>query len=296
MTASRGFVLVNALIIVAALSVVSVWLLSRAETGRARAAAVQEAVQLELYLDAYENLALKLLDDDLPTVDDLSEAWAREDHELALDRGRIAGRIEDLNSRFNVNWLANPEAERARAAFDRLALTLGLQPKTTEIIVAAITGTEEPDRDDRRRYVEIPPRGPVVLVEQLAIPPSELAILRPYLAALPADSRLNVNTASEAVLSSLLLPDGNPSALTAVLARREQDPYESVSEFNEAVMARLGDDFEEQLAGLRLSVNSDWFVATAVAELGGYLATRRAIVRRNPLPAGAMVAYREDSW
>ena len=50
MRSPRGFVLVNALIIVAALSVVSVWLLSRAETGRARAAAAQQAVQLVLVL------------------------------------------------------------------------------------------------------------------------------------------------------------------------------------------------------------------------------------------------------
>ena len=85
MRAPRGFVLVNALIIVAALSVVSVWLLSRAETGRARAAAAQQAVQLELYLDAYEHLAITVLDRDLPVVDHLSEDWARADLELELD-------------------------------------------------------------------------------------------------------------------------------------------------------------------------------------------------------------------
>lgn len=296
MRGARGFVLVNALIIVAALAVVSVWLLSQAETGRARAAAAQGAVQLELYLDAYENLALTLLDDDLPVVDDLTEAWAREDHELELDRGRVAGRIDDLNGRFNVNWLANTEDERARVAFEQLAVRLGVAPKTVETVLAAVTGSEEPDRDARRRFVEIPPRGPVVLIDQLPVPASELALLRPYLAALPGDSRLNVNTASEPVLSSLLVPGGNPGALSLLIARRAQEPYQSVSEFNEAVMGRLGEDFEEQLAELRLSVNSEWFLATAVAELGGYQATRRAIIRRNPLPAGALVAYREDNW
>lgn len=296
MRAPRGFVLVNALIIVAALSVVSVWLLSRAETGRARAAAAQQAVQLELYLDAYEHLAITVLDRDLPVVDHLSEDWAREDLELELDRGRIAGRIVDLNGRFNVNWLADPSNEAARAGFTRLAASLGVRSKTVETIIAQISGGEELDQDARRGLVELPPMGPVVMIDQLPVPASELALLRPYLAAMPSNSRLNVNTASELVITSLLLPEGGPGVLSALLSRREQEPYEAIGEFQEALLARMGEGFEEQLARVPLSVTSDWFMAQIVAELGGQQATRLAIVRRNPLPAGAQVAYREDVW
>ena len=61
---SGGFVLVNALVLVAALAAVAVLLLARAESARALRATGQTATQLTLYLDAFESLAITVLEAD----------------------------------------------------------------------------------------------------------------------------------------------------------------------------------------------------------------------------------------
>ena len=59
--ASGGFVLLNALVLVAALAAAAAFVLSRAETTRQLQAGAQGAVQGALYLDGFEALALTLL-------------------------------------------------------------------------------------------------------------------------------------------------------------------------------------------------------------------------------------------
>ncbi|WP_135507077.1 type II secretion system minor pseudopilin GspK [Roseovarius aestuariivivens] len=296
MTSSRGFVLVNALIIVAALSAVAVWLLTRAETGRVQVAAAQEAVQLELNLDSYEHLAITVLDRDMQAVDHLNEDWSHSDPVLDLERGRVSGRIEDLQGRFNVNWLANSDDERIRDAFLVLATRLGVRQQTSRTIIAMVSGQGEPFGQGRPVRAEIPPRGPVFVLDQLPVPLTELLLLRPYVTALPTDSRLNVNTASEAVLASLVLPEANSGALNVLVSTRVREPFETLDAFAEVVRATFGEDDVEALGGLPLDVSSVWFEAQITAELDGRRALRRVILWRNALPAGTQVAYRADEW
>ena len=61
MKQQRGFVLVNALVIVAALAAAAVFMLGRAEEARVRAEVAVEAAQLGLNLDAFETLAKVML-------------------------------------------------------------------------------------------------------------------------------------------------------------------------------------------------------------------------------------------
>jgi len=295
MTAPRGFVLVNALVLVAALAAVALWLLSRAETGRIQTAENLQAIQLELYLDAYENLAITLLDSDPGAVDHSSEAWARRDLELDLDRGRVAGQIDDLAGRFNVNWLSNPEDTNRRTAFMLLATGLGVSVSSAETIIKTVTPGGNRPTNPKGGVPENPPGGPVLMVDQLPLSARDLALLRPYIAALPGDSRLNVNTASAPVLSSLL-PGTNPAALNALLHDRQAQPFTSVQAFIDAVVRRLGAATAAEIDENIISIGSAWFAVTVMAELDGQQATRRAVLRRLPLPAGAEVAYREDDW
>ena len=57
-------------------------------------------------------------------------------------------------------------------------------------------------------------------------------------------------------------------------------PEEDLAEFPEGV----------------LGVGSTWFEVEIDAELDGRVAHRRAVIERLPLPQGARVAYRLDSW
>ena len=64
MRAQRGFILVNALVLVGALAAAAAVLLIRAEMSVQRQAAWQGAAQIDAYLDAFEALAITVLEAD----------------------------------------------------------------------------------------------------------------------------------------------------------------------------------------------------------------------------------------
>lgn len=293
---TRGFVLVNALVLVAALSMVALALLSRAEGGRVQMLAAGQAVQLELYLDAYEALARTLLNADPGAVDHMGEPWAREDVALPLDRGEVAGQMRDLQALFNLNWLTNTEDVATREAFDRLLERQGVAPRVGEVIVAALgSGGAGQGAQRIQGVAEDLPGGAILMLDQLPIPETALRRLRPHVVALPGDSQLNVNTISAQVLASFL-PGVNPAALDALLFARKAQPFTSVDGFVELLTEAVGAELVDGLDTDRLSVGSAWFEARITAGLEGRTATRIVVLRRLPLPAGAQVAYRLDRW
>lgn len=198
----QGFVLVNALVLVAALAAVATLLLSRAEQGRSRLEAGLVADQLSLSLDGFDALALSLLARDSGDSDHLREPWAKPRPPLALARGEVAGQIQDLQGRFNVNWLSQTDTPLAQAAFVRLLARLGLPARIADDIRRFVTPGAE--LADRQRWLQRDPPldpvgGPLLSADQLAdlpgLSPRAYARLRPLITALPGDSRLNVNTA-----------------------------------------------------------------------------------------------------
>ena len=124
----RGFVLLNALLLVAAFAAAAVYVLGRAEAARLRQAEQQGAGQLQLYLDGFEVLAMQVLHRDQQggAVDTLTDIWAAPINGVTIDRGLLSGQISDLQGRFNVNWLANTQDLGAEAGFTRLVARLGL--------------------------------------------------------------------------------------------------------------------------------------------------------------------------
>lgn len=295
----RGFVLVNALVLVAACAAAAVFVLGRAEAARQRQAALQGAEQARLYLDGVEALALARLQADQQggAIDTLAEPWARPGAGLEIDRGTAALTLTDLQGRFNVNWLANPADAAARAGFARLLGALNLPPR----LGPAIIGFLRPGGPaDRRAYAGqdpaiAPPGGPVMALDQLAVipalSPAHLERLRPYLAALPGDRPLNVNTAPALVLWALL-PGARRAALDQLLAQRARRPFISVADFETRIAAVLGDAGLAEEETLRYAIGSDWFAADIEVALDGLILRRQTVIERQPLPHGPRVAYR----
>ena len=295
----RGFVLLNALLLVAAFAAAAVYVLGRAEAARLRQAEQQGAGQLQLYLDGFEVLAMQLLrrDQQGGAVDVTSDIWATAIEGVEVDRGQVSGQISDLQGRFNVNWLANTQDLGAEAGFTRLVARLGLPSQLAAEITAFVRpgGPRDVASYGRLNPPVRPQGGPVLLLEQLqhipALRPRHYARLKPYLAALPSDSLLNLNTVSPEVLTSLL-PGANTAALEQVLLSRRQRPFISVEDF----VLRSGAAFslaplpeEEEL---RFAVGSDWFHTSIAGQLEDRTLTRQTIIYRRPLPYGPQVAYR----
>lgn len=293
---THGFVLVNALVLVAALSAVAVVLLSRAEAARTRLIEGQGVAQTRLYLDAFEALAISFLSADRGPVDHLGEAWARTRYTVPVDRGTVSGALTDLQARFNVNWLSNAEDLEARAAFERLTSELGLPVSRAQAIIAFVTPGGGRSPANARKVPPIaPPGGPVLMIEQLAnvpgLQPAELDRLRPYIAALPGDMPLNINTASARVLRSLL-PDASPAAIDRLIQQRARAPLNSTEQVALEIAAIIPPDAFESTDETRFAIGSSWFHAEIAAELEGRILSRQTVFERPPLPDRARVVYR----
>ncbi|MCD9149790.1 type II secretion system minor pseudopilin GspK [Pseudophaeobacter flagellatus] len=306
----HGFVLVNALVLVAALAALATLLLARAEQGRSRLEAGLEADQLMLALDAYDTLALTQLARDGGSTDHLGEAWARPRPPLALERGEVSGQIRDLQGRFNINWLSNPDNPLAQAAFGRLLARLGLAPQIATEIRSFVTPGARSKGQSRWRQMD-PPQdpvgGPLLSADQLTdlpgLSPRAYARLRPWITALPGDSRLNVNTAPPEVLASFL-PDLPPAALARLLRLRDRSGFASVDSF--LIAARLPqedrsdndagteDPPEETPASLgadQLAVQSQWFRVDSQARLNHSDARRISLLQRSTRGARPRLAW-----
>lgn len=294
MSAPRGFVLVNALILVGALAAAAMVLLIRAEMSIERQSARQTVAQGDAYLDAFEALAITVLDNDLSGgLDHRGEAWAQSLRAADLDRGEVSGRIEDLQGRFNVNWLAVPEDIQAQQAFDRLLAVRGL-PMTLGPAIRDFLSPGGPA--DPAAYAAAEPNsrprgGPVRDTGQLhaipALSPELFDRLEPLISALPSDTRLNVNTAPPDILAAWL-PGVTAETARTLVAQRDRTPFRSVDEFILSLPAAAAADADDS----RLAVTSDWFLARGRARVDGRVFRRRSLLVRLPLPVGALVDYR----
>jgi general secretion pathway protein K len=199
----------------------------------------------------------------------------------------VRGAIVDAQGRLNVNALgatgANAEVERAR--LERLFAQRGGPAGAIDAIADWI------DRDPVVReggaedaWYASRPRGgvaanaPVLRVAELGevkgVTPSTLAAVAPFLAALPAGTPLNVNTAAPEVLAAVvdkLAGEG----LAALVASRAQKPFATVAEFR----ARLPES-ASVVADETLSVKSDYFYVTIEARQGQTVARARALLHR----------------
>ena len=296
--------LVNALVIVAALAAIATVLLTRAHGAIDRLEGERNTAQTVLYLDAAEALVAQALAG-ASTPHHAQQGWAQPRRDEAIDRGHVDWQVDDLQGRFNLNWLtthAGGDGWDAGAALDRLlqALDLPITPRLADALSA----------DRRRRQSafsgtgQAPPPLPLDLVRQLhGLPGLDAGTWRrlaPHLSALPAESALNVNTASRPVLSAVL-PMLDERALDALEAHRRERAFESDDDFIAWVEETLDilltpengnaeEELEEAVALPPLSGHSDWFEARLQARLDSVV-LRRTVVLHRDRPGAAARAH-----
>ena len=182
------------------------------------------------------------------TTDHLGEIWAAEFPVLPIEsdsvRGVIQGTLTDLNGRFNVNNLVDGNGNVDQAAleqFQRLLLALDLDPRLAGIAADWVDPDQTagmPDGAEDPIYTGKVP--PYLAGNQALVSPSELMaldgmdkatldVLLPHIAAIPKPSsgqptRINVNTATPAVLQSLD-PNLSPTDVEGLLAERENGGF-----------------------------------------------------------------------
>jgi general secretion pathway protein K len=154
-----------------------------------------------------------------------TQAWAQPFGPVEIVPGvMLDARLEDLQGRFNLNSLvsadqatgnltANPEA---RAAFEKLLVSLGIEPRWSGYVIDWIDPDIQPQTpegaEDSVYLGQTPPYLPpnkyiTSTTELLALPGfgrERYEKLRPYITALPPEVKINVCTAPALVLDAFL--------------------------------------------------------------------------------------------
>lgn len=287
---TKGIALINALIVVAAISSISVALLVRAEDSRQRSALNQHLFQTDRYLDATELLVRTTLDHLDPELIYLGQDWARERINEPIDMGSTGWLVQDLQGRFNINWMISDddEAARAGAAFYRLLQAEGFASDQVELLMEAFSpvgkGREAPSRSgggwDTIRYPALPLRSVRELGLIAGIDEADVVRLEQVAAALPRETALNINTVVPSVLVALF-PETSLSFLTELQKRQEEDPFEDIGSFLEMTETFMEDQKVDSFFIPGMSTSSDWFWAEISADLGAVSRNRTLILHRS---------------
>jgi general secretion pathway protein K len=224
--------------------------------------------------------------------DDLTEDWAKDLPPLAVEGGQVAGRIIDAQGKFNLNNLVRggKPSPPDIGAFKYLLQSLSIDPNLTDAVIdwidadsnASPAGAEDID------YLQM--KTPYRAANQRMQSVEELRLvrgftremvdkLRPLVTALPQDTAINVNTASEEVLAALFytLP---ASAIDALASDR---PYTD--------QAKLAAKLQPLAAGKTLpqaffGIQSSYFEVEVATLFGRYQRTTQALIQRGAGAAG----------
>ncbi|GAB6390407.1 type II secretion system minor pseudopilin GspK [Stutzerimonas marianensis] len=285
MKAQRGVALITVLLVVAIVTVVCAGMIARQQLSIRGTGNQLQARQAWHYALGGEALAQSILRQDrqataegVPAVDHLLEPWALPQPAYDLDegQGQVQVRIEDLAGRFNLNSLVREQQPNAAALaqFRRLLLRLQISAPYAERLLDWLDSDQQPSGElgaEDNAYLLLEPsyRTAGRRLEDL----SELRLLldmrdedfqrlAPYVSVLPADTPLNVNTASAMVLSSLA-DSLTPSVAQSLVEARQAAPYRDTATFM-AQPALSG----VQLQGITLAVTSQYFQAVSEVRLG----------------------------
>lgn len=217
----RGVALITAVLIVALATILAVNVVYRGMLDQRRAGtlfALDQAFEVALGAEAWAADVLQR-DAQESQGDNFTESWARPLPPLPIEGGTVAGRLEDLQGRFNLNNLVfadgttNPEAV---LQLSRILVWLDLEPNWASEMADWIDEDTQPGFPDGAEDSVYTGQNPPYLAANMPITrASELlslpgfgaeryAKLKPYVTALPVGTKLNVCTAPGIVLDALV--------------------------------------------------------------------------------------------
>ncbi len=283
-----------AILVVALATTAATALISRQALDVQRTGNLVEGDQAWAYVKGGEAWARMILRRDLQEnqTDSPKDDWAQLPPPIAVPGGFLAGNIEDLQGRFNLNNLVTSDGKtdpQAMEFLQRLLLELELDAG----IAQAIADWIDPDvearapagaEDDFYAGLSPPyrtPNRPMADVSELrlvrGVTPEVYDKLAPHVIALPEPTPININTAPAAVVAaaSTRLP---ADLVAEVLAQRENKPFENVADFfKDSRITALKLDPKVQQA---FSVDSHYFLVRVEARIGHGRAASNTMLQR----------------
>lgn len=290
----RGVAVITAMIIVAIGTIIAVNLMWRGTLNLRRTESALAADQGLMFLQGAEAWAADILRQDLvdsPNSDNLGEQWAVDLPPLPAEgismKGTIVGKLEDLQGRFNINNLVDQRGREdtlARRQFERLLQRLDLDPT----LAGGVIDWLDPDGNQRfpeggedAAYADTDPQyrtanaaitTPTELMAVTRFDRETYTKLAPYITALPIGTKINVNTASDVVLSSLS-DDIDLSTAGSLVEERNGAAFQDIG----AVFSGMVEpDMLKRIDG-----TTQYFLLTATITLGTNQLTMRSVLQRD---------------
>ncbi|MCW8956587.1 MAG: type II secretion system minor pseudopilin GspK [Gammaproteobacteria bacterium] len=295
-TSQKGVALVTALLVVSIAVVLAAELVDQLHFDTRRTENMLHNEQAYLYTLAAEDLALRTLRDDLnqSKYDSLDENWAIELPPMPVEGGSIAGKLVDLQARFNLNNLSkelNNNYTQAVAQFRRLLQNLGIDPGLADGVVDWLDKDLEttiPNGAEDDFYMGL--TKPYRTANGLMTSASELRmvkgfneqnpdgnniykLLENYVVALPQVTMININTAPAEVLESLsddITEQDAKSIIEHIGADPENDldeaqAFETIGDFQKYMKDELK---KQNFTTENMSVASEYFQLVSFATIG----------------------------
>ena len=287
----RGTAIITALLVVLLATSIAAFLLvqqSRALTRTARATERAQAILFARPMLQWARAALFEFQKNNQSVD-LTQRWAQPIAAAPIEGALASGFFRDEAGRFNVNSIVNDDGKRNDAdiaIFKRLLENLALSPELSNALVDWIDRDDEtsfPGGAEDSAYLALaqPFRAAnqrIVQIEELySVKGFDIATinkLKPFITALPAQTKININTAPEEVLAAVL-PTLGKAAMGELLSRRMARPFKStdgedgIQTYFKNVPAETGVSI--------LSVNSGYFSVALGVSTGGTMVRQSAL-------------------
>lgn len=279
----RGVALLTILLLVVSITVVAGAMLASQKVAIRRSGLLFDQNQLLQDINAGQQLAITMIraDNQLNDTDSEQDIWAQPIPPYTLGTHSVGIELRDEASRFNLNNLYQNGAvdTAALAMFQRLLTQLNLEP---DIAVAVLDYQDtdgevhEEGGNESTVYAQqlnatgskALPNQPFVSVDQLqevqGVTAEVLAILRPYITAVPYSVPININTASPVLLAALM--DGATSdQMQALVDIRSKQAITSIDDLWQLPILSTLDEAQRQELTPLLSVDSRAFLALITA-------------------------------
>lgn len=298
----RGVAVVTAILVVAVAASTAAWMLAQQSATLNQTALAASRAQADLFAQAGLDWARGILAEDARSggADTLAEGWAQPLAGLPVERAVVSGAIADAQSRFNLNnVVANGRRSDADVAIlSRLLESLGLDPALASAVLDWVDGDQDLSGNggaEDAYYLALPrpyraANRPLVQVEELhavrGFDAKAVALLRPFVTALPARTTVNANTAPPEVLAAIL-PTVAREKLRELAAERRAKPFKDRADLR----ARLA-GAPAATVDASLDVKSDHFlVQVGVSQDDVQVATESLVARAEPgkSPATAII-------
>lgn len=286
----RGVAMIKAMLVVALATTIAVSMVSRQQFDIRRTGNMMQAGQAGLYADGVDEWAAQVLrrDNEDNQVDHTNEDWATILPPIPVEGGTVGGYIEDLQGRFNLNSLVagGQHDKRALERFRRLLVALELEPELAVVVADWIDADIDVSypagaEDDSYMGIEQPYRsanGPMLSPTELlllkGVGRETFQKLQPHVTALPVETKVNVNTATEYVLMSLAKGLSSDD-VDALIEGRGDEGYPDVDTFikHDALAGR-------QLDADTFTVHSNYFLLVSQVQFGALSQQRYSVLKR----------------